>query len=351
VVDRRGHPLGPVAKVYLFNNGNSVTDSCAACTCDGCDAQAQTSAPSSLPAAPTSSPSSTTSSPTSATSCPSSTISSPTYLPTFSPVQDFSQNPCHLKKNAQASTCTTVGIPPGLCSACRFRQNSFIGFSEMDTVCDVTSLDSSHCQSKIYTCGDVLPELKNAYTLNKWGNFQDCGNMYHIDDACAAKIEQYATAHQTCDPIRSQYLVDITSSDPNKRQEALNGLDYFIYAMCEEVCDCIPYSAPRGAYDIDVSRGNCFAHAHYDIMRIFPDIMRIHKMGTPLPIEIPNVKAGLGNMLLNHSDWKGTYKVPFQGEEEMNIKAFLEQTMEALEADEPANWENCWALECSQNRI
>mmetsp|Transcript_7533 Transcript_7533/g.10630 ORF Transcript_7533/g.10630 Transcript_7533/m.10630 type:complete len:95 (-) Transcript_7533:262-546(-) len=73
--------------------------------------------------------------------------------------------------------------------------------------------------------------------------------------------------------------------------------------------------------------------------------------GTPLPIEIPNVKAGLGNMLLNHSDWKGTYKVPFQGEEEMNIKAFLEQTMEALEADEPANWENCWALECSQNRI
>eukprot|EP00471_Norrisiella_sphaerica_P003931 CAMPEP_0184482052 /NCGR_PEP_ID=MMETSP0113_2-20130426/3625_1 /TAXON_ID=91329 /ORGANISM="Norrisiella sphaerica, Strain BC52" /LENGTH=375 /DNA_ID=CAMNT_0026861565 /DNA_START=1 /DNA_END=1128 /DNA_ORIENTATION=+ len=105
VVDGGGHPLGPVAKVYLFNNGNDVTDSCTACTCDGCDALAQTSAPSPLPAVVTSSPTMfPTSSPT--TSPTSSPTTSTTSSPTTSTTSSLTTSPTSSPTTASPSLIT-----------------------------------------------------------------------------------------------------------------------------------------------------------------------------------------------------------------------------------------------------
>lgn len=144
-------------------------------------------------------------------------------------------NPCHPRKGAlgRGVTCEKVVMPNWLCSACTLR-----------------------------------PFRSN-------GHFEDCANIYDLDSSsCQNQLKQYARKNKDCDPVRYKQVQDFNNT-ANRM-----GLDYFVYSICEQCCDCVPFGAKRSQYKarlesntlLNAARGNCPAHAFYDICKVWPKV-------------------------------------------------------------------------------
>lgn len=140
-------------------------------------------------------------------------------------------NPCHQNKASLGNgvQCEGVHLPPGLCSQCSLK--------------------------------NVKPD----------GQFQNCKSIYNIQNAgCKAQLQQYANANP-CDWKRKQQVQSWKPQD-------IEGLDYFVYSICEECCDCIIKGTKPQDYGMlkqthkpstpslyTPNRGNCPSHAYFDV--------------------------------------------------------------------------------------
>lgn len=142
--------------------------------------------------------------------------------------------PCHANRpSLGAWGCQAVTLPPGLCKAC-----------------------------------PIKPV--------KWnGDFKQCNSIFNLDAPnCLPKLKQYVKLNP-CDKKRAEQVEQwTTSTKPWIKKQAKEKLDYMIYALCEQCCDCIPKSSTsipwwKAKQNEELlytaKRGNCPAHAHFDV--------------------------------------------------------------------------------------
>lgn len=145
--------------------------------------------------------------------------------------------PCHSgREQLGAPGCTDITLPYDLCKNCPIK--------------------------------DVAPN----------GDFKNCRSIYDIDaPKCMGQLIQYVQMN-TCDWRRAEQMDQwLNSGDNWVKAQAKEKLDYFVYAVCEECCDCIPISSSYKDYSVAAqneddlfthTRGNCAAHAYYDVSSI-----------------------------------------------------------------------------------
>eukprot|EP00177_Eucheuma_denticulatum_P000654 GFKZ01001171.1.p1 GENE.GFKZ01001171.1~~GFKZ01001171.1.p1 ORF type:complete len:247 (-),score=0.08 GFKZ01001171.1:384-1124(-) len=222
------------------------------------------------------------------------------------------RNPCHPNRNVEtlgSFGCKNFTLPRGMCNPCEFR-----GFDSR-------------------------------------GNLNDCAAIYNIDaQPCKSRIGEYVRLNP-CDTIRARQWRDF-DNPANKM-----ALDYFMYSICEECCDCIPDGSTVAQYDarrlsgnlISLTRGNCPAHAHFDICRIWPDVETITIEGMPPRRGLPKICPMIRNWIESPAgrDWGGNNNVNINA----NITRFLRIFNRFARCRNRATWQRCIGLESSQGRI
>lgn len=222
------------------------------------------------------------------------------------------RNPCHDNKgsNGAGVTCEKIVLPPKLCGACKLKPPG------------------------------------------PGGNFVNCKAIYDLDDpACRAQLENYARLNRNCDPVRVRQVENF-SVPANKM-----GLDYFVYSVCEECCDCIPIGARSDQYStrkekntlLSSRRGNCPAHAAYDICLIWPNVKFVSgpfsKDQFWRPKICPLLKSWLRSPQSNN--WLERSVVPM----DKRIFEFLTRFGRVARCRNRDTWMRCQMLEENQKRL
>lgn len=229
-------------------------------------------------------------------------------------------NPCHENKGSlgkggngyEPVTCKNVKFSPQLCRACLLK-----------------------------------PPTSN-------GNFKTCNAIYDLSRPwCRNQLRQYARMNADCDPVRTEQVKDFNNA---KNRE---GLDYFVYSVCEQCCDCVPRGASVSQYPwrkannklLSVNRGNCPAHAWYDVCTVWPEIETItFPNGSPKP----NFRRGKLCPRLtkwmsrpNNNPWlfKSFLWV------DPPIKNFFLTFFKVVNCKDRQVWSRCTDLESKQNRL
>lgn len=181
----------------------------------------------------------------------------------------------------------------------------------------------------------------------------DCRSIYDLENkACREELNNYANMNAHCDPVRAKQVKNIDAS-ANKM-----GLDYFVYSVCEECCDCIPRGASVGQYQMrkatgnlhNVNRGNCPAHAWFDICKIWPQVAFVSSPGQKDPVkESPPICPILTTWIRRpeNSNWLLRSHV----EIERPIKRFLKRFVSVAKCRFRLPWQSCVQLEAAQNRL
>lgn len=217
--------------------------------------------------------------------------------------------PCHKGKTTlKATACKAVTIPKGLCTQCKLRQ--------------------------------VNPNN---------GNFVNCKSIYNLDNGqCKPKLQQYVKANP-CDWKRKQ---QVSSWNAHSKMQ----LDYFVYSLCEECCDCVPKGALPQQYEqrkkagtlFHNARGNCPAHAFYDICKIWPNIHKLYP-GAGKTSNGVSACAQLGKWFHSPaaSNWINNHNTPLSS----GLNKFLTNVNAANECGTKQVWQACAIMEQKQKRI
>lgn len=227
--------------------------------------------------------------------------------------------PCHPSKSNYNYdvTCSRVELPPQLCQRCPLRPSA--------------------------------PD----------GRFEDCSRIYDTEnDVCHAAIQEYVDLNAHCDPIRSDALPKMLKGNDAAKQV----IDYFLYSICEQCCDCIPMGTEKSDYMTLAhshsasapalwaeDRGNCPAHSHFDVCKNFPHVTYFAKPGDPAREGLPK-----GCDMLR--DWQ---RGPESSEWETNPKTnivpelqdFLRGLLDAVDCADFAIWGKCYDMENKQNHL
>ncbi len=104
-------------------------------------------------------------------------------------------------------------------------------------------------------------------------------------------MQKYVEANP-CDVKRVKAMADL-AVNPND-DKARGVVDYFLYSVCEQCCDCVPMGANSVLYPqylarhtaanptlYSATRGNCPAHAEYDICMVAPKVTHFTSIGDP----------------------------------------------------------------------
>lgn len=223
------------------------------------------------------------------------------------------RNPCHPDRYllGREVSCEVTVVPPNLCKRCQFR-----------------------------------PYLPN-------GNFKNCSAIYDLDaSACRRQLVQYAELNP-CDAVRNRQVKDISAN--------IVPLDYFVYAICEECCDCIPRNSKLQEYKqrrkdntlLKADRANCPLHAHYDICRVWPQVRYVKTPFEKTPTDLRRKWPAVCPIFKN---WKlGPNGQNLYNADETKIsnslRAFLERFILAAKCKNKKLWNSCFALEKAQNRV
>lgn len=224
------------------------------------------------------------------------------------------KNPCHDNKRSLGDgvTCTKVVIPPMMCANCRMK-----------------------------------PIIKHN------GAFADCKSIYDLTDKeCQRQVRYYADRNKNCDPIRAKQVMDFNNP------ANVEGLDYFLYSVCEQCCDCVPrgakveewYSRKRAGTNLLANRGNCPAHAWYDITLIWPKVKFVSPpRGMADDTEAKELKPMLKNWFNTpaNKDWL------LQGftEIEPGLERFFKRFFKVVQCQRSDIWVPCVNLETAQKRL
>lgn len=227
------------------------------------------------------------------------------------------RNPCHAKRDLGAgNTCLIYVVPPALCSVCRLK----------DT--------------------------------NSGGKFADCRGIYDVgSDACRREVRRYAYKNRKCDPLRVAQVADYDNQ--------LEPLDFFLYAVCEECCDCVPTGALQREYDsrkraktlFDVAgRANCGTHAAVDVCKVWPKVRGIVNWSGRMPTKtkidaLPDVCPMLQKWRSARAGRNSKLSQEEKDTVPLEAQPFLKQFVGVARCGNRRTWQRCVSLERNQSRI
>lgn len=224
----------------------------------------------------------------------------------------FSTHPCHPNRNVakMGCSCEHIRLPPEMCTKCSLRGYTAYG-----------------------------------------GNFDNCFSIYKIEEPeCRAEIGKYVEMNE-CDTLRREQFKAF--DDPDN----FVALDYFVYAICEECCDCIPRESKEEEYEdrysdrklTNLRRGNCPAHAFYDICRVWPEVRSVStKEGDERkgwPKMCPMVQSWFESE--DSQGWLENEKTNM----DWRLLRFLRQFNREASCRNEGMWKMCVGLERAQNRV
>lgn len=213
-------------------------------------------------------------------------------------------------RQGQGASCKEVKLPDNLCTACYLR--------------------------------DPAPN----------GNFKDCSNIYNTQNsACMDSMNKYVEYNQ-CDGNRKK-VMNILNNNPNNAR-AREDLDYFVYSVCEQCCDCIPMGASQANVGATVpDRGNCPAHAWYDVCAVMPQFTHFINIGEDTPGIFKNNPPSACKLLAGwkNSDqfpnWQKRAKVKMSGD----LRAALNSMVKSTSCSSDTVWNKCFNLESKQKNL
>lgn len=236
--------------------------------------------------------------------------------------------PCHASKQSiSIVTCTHVKLPRTLCSTCRLRPPS--------------------------------PD----------GQFSKCSDIYDTSTSeCHADLQTYIDNNE-CDFERRRALSVFLSPGTGNadREKARSVLDYFLYSLCENCCDCIPMGRKIEDYDRlsevhddiespllwDEERGNCQAHAVHDVCKAFPKITYFSQIGQRDSFK--RLEDGEGACVglrkwLRSKESKGWQENPKTIVTD-NVRLFLRSLLHSSKCSNKGTWQRCFDLENKQDHL
>lgn len=230
------------------------------------------------------------------------------------------RNPCHPDKKSYGddSNCLVYRIPPKLCTKCKLNQDN----------------------------------------IDNGGKFDKCYSIFNIpDDGCRKQIEKYATLNP-CDKERNKAVKNYSQN--------IIALDYFIYSVCEECCDCVRTKSKVSEYkqrkkantlfEID-TRANCGTHAAADICMVWPKVRWVinHKEPFPTQQEINKMKDICPPLRKWRNDRKSGSGAGLTPKQINTVpgyaQTFLKQFIDVAKCKKRSLWQSCVSLEQSQRRI
>lgn len=226
--------------------------------------------------------------------------------------------PCHPTKpdvNNEV-TCSRVVLPPGLCKRCPLR-----------------------------------PTRKD-------GRFVQCTRIYDTEgDDCHEALQEYVDENGKCDPVRKDALAKMLDGDEDARMV----IDYFLYSLCEQCCDCIPMGTEKSDYMKFArghstsnptlwkeDRGNCPAHAHFDVCKVVPNVRYFAQPGDPekrAPEACPLLKKW------QRSDEFAEWQFNPQTNIVPDLQEFLSGMLAAIDCHDFDVWGKCYDMENKQNHL
>ncbi len=228
--------------------------------------------------------------------------------------------PCHDNKGGMGKgvTCTVVKLPNNLCTSCPLRPP------------------------------------------NSKGQFIKCDDTYDTSaPSCLSAMKQYV-ADNPCDPMRADAVAKLEANPDDKAARQI--VDYFLYSVCEQCCDCVPMGANKDFFSqyakahsassptlYDPARGNCPAHAYYDVCKILPKVKAFTR-GSVGNLESMPAACGLLN------EWFASpARKNWQDEPASNItpelRKFLNNMLEAGQCASKNIWDQCYDLESKQRHL
>lgn len=222
------------------------------------------------------------------------------------------RNPCHEKRYlGEDSNCEAPVLPWKLCTECRLKET------------------------------------------DPGGKFKDCKSIFDITaPSCKYQLKKYASLNP-CDGLRNRQVADFNNN--------LEALDFFVYAVCEECCDCVSFGAEVGDYyplkqaddlfDYE-TRANCGTHAAVDVCKVFPKIKTAVKKTELIPP--PAVLASYPYICPPLQDWRESRTSLPEDQQELVpdfAQSFLQNFSIAARCWKQSLWEDCVRLESDQNRI
>lgn len=230
------------------------------------------------------------------------------------------RNPCHPNRRTlgDGSDCEVYRIPPRLCQACKLKDDNY---------------DSQ-------------------------GKFLFCDSIYDLEDeTCKAQLELYVKWNK-CDKLRQRQMRNFN--------ENLVPLDYLVYSVCEECCDCVTpkskenefFTRRRDGTLFNIKgRANCGTHAAADVCLVWPKVKAVVTWFSQIPSQaevdaLPNVCKVL-------RDWREARKggqssgLTFKERENVPDAAvpFLRSFANVAKCASKDVWQSCVRLEGSQKRI
>ncbi|KAI0558601.1 hypothetical protein FGB62_199g03 [Gracilaria domingensis] len=221
--------------------------------------------------------------------------------------------PCHGAKGFihNEVKCTTVKLPHSICSRCPLRQ-----------------------------------------TLSD-GSFEQCDRIYDTSSSqCMISLQEYVDINP-CDVRRASALEQLKAGDESGRDE----MDYFLYSVCEQCCDCVPMGVQTSDYSQlsqghsrsspslwSETRGNCPAHARYDVCKIFPSIKSFGSFSNEVAI-CDQLTEWI------QSDASEEWQTNPNARVSDDIQKFLRDILVAIHCDNRSIWSKCQVMEDKQNHL
>lgn len=228
------------------------------------------------------------------------------------------KNPCHPKKaaNGNGVQCEHVVLPPGLCNNCALK-----------------------------------PVSGN-------GSFKKCNSIYNINtNKCKTELLKYVQWN-SCDKKRSQQYKGLfgEGSKGNVKFQSMIGLDYFVYSVCEQCCDCIKKGSTLANFGkgpkFVANRGNCPSHAYFDVCKVLPHIRGITFPGGPKKpqvMKMPKVCQLLVKWMQSKdsAQWLSNHNANVP----KTVQNFLNLMNKSNKCASESVWKSCVKLEKAQGRI
>ncbi|PXF46231.1 Protein qua-1 [Gracilariopsis chorda] len=223
--------------------------------------------------------------------------------------------PCHSTKASVHNDvkCTSVKLPPRLCGLCPLR-----------------------------------PTLQD-------GSFDVCDRIYDTTSpACMSAMRTYVNDNE-CDARRREALDRL---EKNGDEDARSEIDYFLYSVCEQCCDCVPMGVKQGDFAQlskahsassptlwSATRGNCPAHARYDVCKVLPSIATFTADKSKTKPICPSLNKWINTPAAE--DWQTNPEVTLAAD----IEQFLNGMLVATHCGDAQIWNSCQQMEFKQHHL
>lgn len=229
------------------------------------------------------------------------------------------RNPCHPAKRllGAMNTCRVYRLPPEMCQKCKLRPDGY----------------------------------------DKRGKFEQCTNIYDIQNpGCVDQLKLYAKWNRRCDKLRYNQIT-------NSFNTSLVQLDYFVYSVCEECCDCVSTGSRLGQYNARNKTGtlfqyrqraNCGTHAAADICLVWPKVRTVVNWWKQIPPKaVVDKMPDVCTILRNWREERKDPNYPMEQRKNVPMEAlpFLRNFSKAARCGSSTVWNECVDLETKQRRI